>query len=72
MNYSSIAAAMAAEQARDHIRVADRSRLIALARCCRPAAWRRAGRSIATAIASGPGRHRFAGAVAPAACCANG
>jgi hypothetical protein len=58
MNYSNIAAAMAAEQARDHLRVADRSRLIAMARCCRPAAWKRAIRSIATAIASGPvGRH---------------
>jgi hypothetical protein len=45
MNPTDITAALAAEHDRDLLRTADRNRLVALARCCRPAAlaaaWRR-------------------------------
>ena len=45
MTSTDITAALAVEHARDLRRTADRNRLVALARCCRPAAiaagWRR-------------------------------
>lgn len=45
MTPTDITAALAVEHDRDLLRTADRNRLVALARCCRPAAvlagWRR-------------------------------
>jgi hypothetical protein len=63
MTYPSIQAALTAEHVRDLHREAQRTHLARLARCCQPAAWRTAARSVATWVA----RRRLDGAT-PAAC----
>jgi hypothetical protein len=63
MTYPTIQAALAAEHAHDLHREAQRTHLARLARCCQPAAWRTAARSLATWLAS-----RRLTAAEPAAC----
>ncbi len=63
-----LSAALAAEHSRDLAREAQASRLAALARCCRPATWRRAAARLGdTAAALRP--PRLARARRDEACC---
>jgi hypothetical protein len=66
MSQFDITKALAAEQHRDRIRAASQSRLATLARCCRPTAWGRTVRGVATAALAASSRRRTAGI----ACCA--
>jgi hypothetical protein len=52
MSYSTLDAALAAEHLRDLTRDVERARLVKLARCCRPAAWRAAAATAAGWFAS--------------------
>jgi hypothetical protein len=46
-----LATVLAADRSRDLARAAEASRLVALARCCRPSSWRRAAAQLVEALA---------------------
>jgi hypothetical protein len=68
MTHPDIATALAKAQLHDRLRAAESFRLVALARCCRPTAWRRAAHAAADAAATM--RRRLHPQPAPAVCCA--